>query len=101
MKITPVLTEKSNKMVEETNTYTFAVTGRLNKIDKISFAQMIEQEYDVRVVNINSSIRLGKPKRSGRRRTKYYTPDQKLFYVKIEEGEVIPDFNVMEEEEVK
>jgi ribosomal protein L23 len=60
---------------------------------------MIEKQYDVRVEKINSSIRLGKPKRAGRRRKQYYTQDQKLFYVKLEEGDTIPDFNVSREED--
>jgi large subunit ribosomal protein L23 len=65
--IRPVVTEKSTWMVEKYNAYTFRVHPKVNKQQ---IRDAVEKIYDVRVDDVRTATRMGKPRRSGRHWTR-------------------------------
>jgi large subunit ribosomal protein L23 len=59
----PVLTEKSTDALEHRNAYVFEVAPAANKIQ---IRQAIEEEFDVKVRNVNTLWKRGKARRVGR-----------------------------------
>lgn len=59
----PVITEKSEKLIEENNIYTFEVNPKATKVD---IKNAIEEMYDVKVEKVNT-IKLG----GGKKEMKY------------------------------
>jgi large subunit ribosomal protein L23 len=86
----------------QTGTYVFVVPGDANKH---SVARAIEAQFDVKVTEVNISILKGKAKRTisqkGRRQLKGRTADAKKAYVTLAEGQKLPIFDAIEEEEAK
>jgi large subunit ribosomal protein L23 len=60
----PVITEKSGKLADLYNQYTFEVDRRANKIQ---IKQAIEEAFEVEVLGVATSIVPGKRRRFGRR----------------------------------
>lgn len=85
--IKPLLTEKSTQETERNNRYGFKVQLKANK-NQIKNA--VEQLYDVKVLNVRTSVLPGKLRRSGRLVRK--TGKTKKAYVQIEEGQKIEFF---------
>jgi large subunit ribosomal protein L23 len=92
MKITdvirrPVITEKTTVIREDGRTLVFQVGREANKID---IRRAVEQLLGIKVASVRTSIAHGKMKRQGKyvgRRS-----DWKKAYVKLREGEKLPDF---------
>ena len=87
--ITPVVSEKSYDLIEDTNTYTFLVDPRANKTE---VRQAIETIFGVKVVRVNTMNRKGKNKRTGWIIGK--RPDRKRALVTLADGDEIDIFGV-------
>ncbi|MBW6513791.1 MAG: 50S ribosomal protein L23 [Candidatus Syntrophosphaera sp.] len=87
--IAPIITEKSEKQVQDTNTYTFKVSINANKIE---IKHAIERIFSVKVLDVNTIRMLGKPKRLGKYSGK--RPDWKKAIVTLRAGDKIGDFEV-------
>ena len=59
--IAPVVSEKSTRLMEAANTYTFKVNVRANKVD---IARAIEKLFDVTVTDVRTMNYAGKAKRA-------------------------------------
>ena len=92
MKITdvirrPLITEKTTGLREDGRTLVFQVAMDANKID---IRRAVEQLLGSKVSSVRTSLAHGKLKRQGRyvgRRS-----DWKKAYVRLREGEALPDF---------
>ena len=62
--VAPVVSEKSYKLIEDHNTYTFEVDPRSSKAEIRDAVQAI---FDVKVLRVNTMNRAGKRKRFGYR----------------------------------
>ena len=74
----PIITEKSNDLLEKENKYTFKVALDANKVE-IKYA--VEQIFGVKVKSVNTVNVNGKLKRQGK--TQGYTSDYKKAYVTL------------------
>lgn len=88
--IKPVLTEKSARLAQEQNQYTFHV--RLDA-SKPEIRRAIEKIFDVDVEWVNTIIMKSKP-RGVRWISRGRTPRWKKAIVKVKEGQQIPLFEV-------
>jgi large subunit ribosomal protein L23 len=95
--INPKLSEKSMREVEENNVYTFSVIEYQGKANKNMIKRFVEETYEVKVESVNTTVRLGKVKFFGRKRTPYREKYQKIAYVKLGEGDSIDEFNITQE----
>lgn len=80
----PVITEKVSTLTEIENVYGFKVDRRANKVQ---IRQAVETIWDVKVLNVNTMIRKGKPRRVRFNWSKQ--PDTKIALVKLAEGQRI------------
>lgn len=86
--VKPVISEKSNKLSEKSNIYTFKVGRRANKLE---IKKAVEEFYGINVVEVNTVVVPAKSKSrftkagviSGRK------PAYKKAYVTVAEGENI------------
>ncbi len=85
--VKPLLTEKTSMQTETFNRYAFVVDLKSNK-NQIKSA--IEKLFDVKVLNVKTTILPGKLKRFGRQTKK--TNKVKKAYVQIEKGQKIEFF---------
>lgn len=83
----PLITEKTSIIGEQTNRYGFMVDLKANKNQ---IKEAVETFYDVKVLNVKTSILPGKLKRAGRFVKK--TPKTKKAYVQLAEGQKIEFF---------
>ena len=85
----PIITEKSNDLLEKENKYTFKVALEANKVE---IKQAIEAIYNVKVVDIATVRVLPKRRRVG----KYegYRSAYKKAIVKLAKDEKIDAFNI-------
>ena len=85
----PIITEKSNDLLENENKYTFKVALNANKVE---IKQAIEAIYNVKVVDIATVRVLPKRRRVG----KYegYRPAYKKAIVKLANDDKIDAFNI-------
>jgi len=69
--VRPLVTEKGTHLSTTRNAYTFAVDPRANKAQ---IKQAVEKLYDVKVLDVRTANRKGKPRRVGYRfgRTKHW-----------------------------
>ena len=79
--IKPLVTEKSTHLQETRNVYAFQVNRAANKND---IRRAIEAIYNVKVIDIHTMNRKGKPRRS--RTTMAHTSDWKRAIVKLDEN---------------
>jgi large subunit ribosomal protein L23 len=92
MKITdvirrPLITEKTSTMREDGRTIVFEVAADATKVE---VRRAIEQLLGSKVHSIRTSIAHGKVKRQGRFSGR--RPDWKKAYVRLRDGEKLPDF---------
>ena len=92
MKITdvirrPLITEKTSILREDGRTLVFQVASDANKIE---IKRAVEQLFGAKVASIRTSIAHGKIKRQGRFAGQ--RPDWKKAYVKLREGQKMPEF---------
>ena len=83
----PITTEKTTVIREEGRTLVFQVATEANKID---IRRAVEQLFGAKVASVRTSLVHGKMKRQGKyagRRS-----DWKKAYVKLRDGEKLPDF---------
>ena len=83
----PIITEKSTVLRDEGLTLVFEVARNANKID---IRRAVEKLLGSKVENVRTAITHGKVKRQGKfsgRRS-----DWKKAYVRLREGEKLPDF---------
>jgi large subunit ribosomal protein L23 len=79
--IKPLVTEKSTHLQETRNVYAFQVAPNANKAE---IRKAIEAIYNVKVVDVRTMNRKGKPRRS--RYKLAYTSDWKRAIVKLDEN---------------
>jgi large subunit ribosomal protein L23 len=92
MKITdvirrPLITEKTSLLREDGRTIVFQVATGANKVQ---IKRAVEQLLGSKVDSIRTSLAHGKVKRQGRYAGR--RPDWKKAYVKLREGEKMPEF---------
>ncbi len=85
--IKPLVTEKSTRLQELGNTYAFQVALNANKHQ---IKRAIEEIYDVRVADVRTMTRKGKPRRTRFKMTK--APNWKRAVVTLEEDSRIELF---------
>jgi len=86
--VKPIVTEKSNKLSDNSRTYAFRVDRKANKLE---VKKAVQEFYGVTVIEVNTVVVPGKAKSkftkagfiSGRK------PAYKKAYVKVAEGETI------------
>lgn len=85
--VKPLLTEKTSKETETYNRYAFVVNVKANK-NHIKNA--VEKFFDVKVLNVRTSVLPGKTKRAGKGFKK--TAKSKKAYVQLQDGQKIEFF---------
>ena len=85
--IRPLVTEKSTHQQTTRNAYAFEVAPAANKIQ---IKQAVEQLYNVKVLDVRTMTRKGKPRRAKYRMTT--TPDWKRAVVVLDENSRIELF---------
>jgi large subunit ribosomal protein L23 len=83
----PIITEKTTVIREEGRTLVFQVSRDSNKID---IKRAVEALLGSKVESVRTSVAHGKVKRQGRYAGR--RPDWKKAYVKLREGEKLPEF---------
>ena len=83
----PLITEKTTVIREEGRTLVFQVSRDANKID---IKRAVEALLGSKVESVRTSVAHGKVKRQGRYAGR--RPDWKKAYVKLREGEKLPEF---------
>ena len=83
----PIITEKTTVIREDGRTLVFQVSKDANKID---IRRAVEQLLGTKVESVRTSLAHGKMKRQGKYRGR--RADWKKAYVKLREGEKLPDF---------
>jgi large subunit ribosomal protein L23 len=83
----PIITEKTTVLREDGRTLVFQVATDANKID---IKRAVEALFGSKVESVRTSIAHGKVKRQGRYAGR--RPDWKKAYVKLREGEKLPEF---------
>jgi large subunit ribosomal protein L23 len=83
----PLITEKTSILREDGRTIVFHVASGANKVE---IKQAIEQLLGSKVESVRTSIQHGKVKRQGRFSGR--RPDWKRAYVRLKEGEKVPEF---------
>jgi large subunit ribosomal protein L23 len=87
--LSPVVSEKSYDLIDETRTYTFVVDQRASKTE---IKRAVESIFKVKVVAVNTMNRKGKKKRTGW--TFGTRSDVKRALVTLAEGDQIDIFGV-------
>ncbi len=85
--IKPLLTEKTAGETEATNRYSFMVQLKANKYQ---IKDAVEKMFDVKVVNVRTSVLPGKSRRAGKNVKK--SSSTKKAYVKIADGQKLELF---------
>jgi large subunit ribosomal protein L23 len=83
----PLITEKTSILREDGRTIVFQVASNANKIE---IKRAVEQLLGSKVASVRTSIAHGKIKRQGRFAGQ--RPDWKKAFVKLREGEKMPEF---------
>jgi len=83
----PLVTEKGVTKKDTERTLCFEVAPNANKVQ---VKQAVEKLFKVKVAEVGTSLVEGKLRRRGR--FTGYRPDWKKAYVKLKEGEKVPDF---------
>ena len=87
--LAPVISEKSYDRISESNSYTFFVHPKTNKLE---IKKAVEQMFDVSVLRVNTMYRKGKKKRFGF--VYGQQSDKKIAIVTLPEGQTIEAFGV-------
>ncbi|HET8709530.1 MAG TPA: 50S ribosomal protein L23 [Candidatus Saccharimonadales bacterium] len=102
----PRMSEKSYALSQTKRTYVFDVAGENgSKVNKHTVARAVAAQYDVTVDKVNISNQNGKAVRviskGGRRVSRGNRSDIKKAYVTLAEGNSLPIFDAIEQEEAK
>jgi len=87
--LAPVISEKSYDRISESNSYTFFVHPKTNKLE---IKKAVEQMFNVSVLRVNTMYRKGKKKRFGY--VYGQQSDKKIAIVTLPEGQTIEAFGV-------
>ena len=87
----PVITEKSYRLVKTQNAYTFEVSLESTKGQ---VKEVVEKTFNVKVLDVHTTVTAGKVKTKGKKRLKVRQPDQKKAIVKLAPGQTIELFEV-------
>ena len=87
--LAPVISEKSYDRISESNSYTFFVHPKTNKLE---IKKAVEQMFDLSVLRVNTMYRKGKKKRFGY--VYGQQSDKKIAIVTLPEGQTIEAFGV-------
>jgi len=87
--LAPVISEKSYDRISESNSYTFFVHPKTNKLE---IKKAVEQMFDVSVLRVKTMYRKGKKKRFGY--VYGQQSDKKIAIVTLPEGQTIEAFGV-------
>lgn len=87
--LAPVISEKSYRLIEESNTYTFRVHKNANKTE---IGQAVEAIFGVTVLNVNKLNRPGKRKRNRGEFSFGHQPARTHAMVKLAPSDTIPIF---------
>lgn len=85
----PIITEQSTKMIEGSNTYTFEVDKKANKIE---IKNAVEHIFKVSVLRVNTVNVRRKFKRMGQHEG--FKPGYKKAYVTLAQGDKIDAFTI-------
>jgi len=85
----PVITEKSNALIENFNQYTFKVAKQANKVE---IKAAVEEIFKVKVLDVHTIQVLPKRRRVGR--YEGFRPAYKKAVCTLEKGQKIDQFNV-------
>ena len=99
--LTPRMSEKSYGLSQTSRTYVFDVPAGTNKH---TVARAVAAQFDVKVTNVNIANIAGKAKRTiykGGRAVAGRESDTRKAYVTLAEGNSLPIFAAIEEEEAK
>ncbi len=88
---TPHITEKTYRLVQSRNAYTFIV-GR--DATKGQVKEAVESTFGVKVLSVHTTMVAGKNKRTGSRRTTVRQPDKKKAIVVLPQGQKISLFDI-------
>lgn len=91
--IKPVITEKSLRLANTNNTYTFVVQTTSNK-DQIK--ESVEKLFSVNVVSIRTVTNQKEKSRTGKKRMSVITGKTKKAFITLKEGQTIDLFDVSE-----
>jgi large subunit ribosomal protein L23 len=83
----PLITEKGMTVKETQNTLVFEVA---EKATKTEVKQAVETLFKIKVANVRTAIIEGKERRRGK--FTGYRPDWKKAYVRLKEGEKMPEY---------
>ncbi len=83
----PLITEKTAGLRETSQTIVFEVAPRATKVE---IKQAVERLLGAKVASVRTAIAHGKMKRQGRFAGQ--RPDWKKAYVRLRDGEKVPDF---------
>ena len=83
----PLITEKGMTVKETQNTLVFEVA---EKATKTEVKQAVETLFKIKVENVRTAIIEGKERRRGK--FTGYRPDWKKAYVRLKEGEKMPEY---------
>ncbi|GIK84078.1 MAG: 50S ribosomal protein L23 [Patescibacteria group bacterium] len=93
--IKPVITEKSLRLANGDNTYTFAVQMTANKRQ---VKEAIENLFSVEVASIRTVVNQKGNKKTGKRRLAVTTGKTKKAFVTLKEGHAIDLFDISEQQ---
>jgi large subunit ribosomal protein L23 len=79
--IRPLITEKATRQVQKHNEHAFEVARGANKP---TIRQAVEKLYDVKIVDVRTMTRKGKPRRT--RKGETHGSDMKIAIVKLDEN---------------
>ena len=88
-KIKPLVSEKSYMLANSLNKYTFLVDGKANKIE---IKEVVEKEYKVKVLKINTVVRPGKMFRNYKTNQRFRKEDMTKAIVTVKKGDKIDEF---------
>ncbi|MBD3249974.1 MAG: 50S ribosomal protein L23 [Candidatus Pacebacteria bacterium] len=89
----PVITEKSVRLANEQNVYTFYVDY---KASKSQIKAAIEELFEVEVIRVNTLIAPSKRRRTGKKRMPNLTTVKKKALVELKQGQTIDLFDIGE-----
>lgn len=87
--VKPVVSEKSYKLANASNKYTFAVESGVNKIE---IKNAVEAKYKVKVEAVNIVVKPGKMKRDWKTNRKSRKSDIRKAIVTLKKGDKIDEF---------
>src|SRR6185369_15458575 len=90
---TPHITEKTYRLIQERNEYTFIVDRTATKGQ---IKEAVETTFGVKALSVHTTMVSGKNKRTGKRRTGVRQQDKKKAIIRLPEGQKISLFDIQQ-----